>query len=215
MPGLENNSALIPWIEKALDGLALVYALLFFPVPVFWLILHSRIHFWRRFGNRAFLVVLPVWLVPGIVLVFLRHAIFSQRIDRSALTWFLGAGILTLGVWTNRQVHRQFSLRRLAGLPEIDRGRPDSFVVCEGIYARVRHPRYMEFMLSFLGLAFLTGAAGIFLLAFVSVLLYLIVAPLEEQELRESYGAEYEAYARSVPRFLPRLWQSERSQTSS
>jgi protein-S-isoprenylcysteine O-methyltransferase Ste14 len=195
----------MPWVEKTLDGLALVYAVCFFPVPLFWLIFHSRIHFWRRFGNRAFLVALPVWLAPGIVLVLVRHAIFSQRIERNAFTWLLGAGIFTLAVWTNRQVHRQFSLRRLAGFPEIDRARPDSFVVRAGIYARVRHPRYMEFMLSFWGLAFLTAAAGIFLLAFVSILLYLIVAPLEERELRESYGAEYEAYARTVPRFLPRL----------
>ncbi len=206
---------MIPWVEKALDGIALVYAVLFFPVPLFWLILHSRIHFWRRFGIRALLVALPVWFVPGAALVLLRHAIFSQRIDRNALTWFLGAGIILLAVWTNRQVHRKFSLRRLAGLPEINRARPDSFVVREGIYARVRHPRYMEFMLSFLGLAFLTGAVGIFLLAFISVLLYLIVAPLEERELRESYGAEYEAYARAVPRFLPHLWQRDKSQTSS
>ncbi len=203
------------WIEKSVDGLALVYAVLFFPVPFFWLIFHSRIHFWRRFGNRAFLVALPVWIVPGILLVAGREAVFARRIDRSAVTWLLGAGIAALAVWTNRQVHRRFSLRRLAGLPEINRARPDSFVIRQGIYSRVRHPRYMEFMLSFFGLALLTGAVGIFLLAFASVLLYLIVAPLEERELRESYGAEYEAYARAVPRFLPRLWQRNKSQISS
>jgi len=211
VPVSENEFALIPWFEKALDGFALVYAVLFFPVPLFWLILHSRIHFWRRFGNRAFLVALPVWFVPGAALVLLRHAIFSQRIGRNTLTWFLGAGIIFLAVWTNRQVHCEFSLRRLAGLPEINRARPDSFVVRGGIYAWVRHPRYMEFMLSFLALALLTGAAGIFLLAFVSILLYLIVAPLEERELQESYGAEYAAYARAVPRFLPHLWQRDKS----
>ena len=60
-------------------------------------------------------------------------------------------------------------------------------------------------MLSFFGLGLLTGATGIFLLAIVTVLLYLIVTPLEERELREHYGEGYEAYARAVPRFLPRL----------
>ncbi|MBI1940444.1 MAG: isoprenylcysteine carboxylmethyltransferase family protein [Acidobacteria bacterium] len=203
------------WFDKVLDGVALVYAVFFFPVPLFWLILHSRIHFWRRFGNRAFLVALPVWTVSGVALVTLRGTILSQRIDRNALTWLLGAGLIVLAVWTNRQVHRQFSLRRLAGLPEINRARPDGGVVRAGIYSRVRHPRYTEFMLSFLGLAFLTGAVGIFLLAIVTILLYLIVAPLEERELRDSYGAEYEAYARAVPRFLPHLWHRDKSQTSS
>jgi len=46
---------------------------------------------------------------------------------------------------------------------------------------------------------------GIFLLAILTILLYLIVAPLEERQLREHYGSEYEGYARAVPRFLPRL----------
>jgi protein-S-isoprenylcysteine O-methyltransferase Ste14 len=39
----------------------------------------------------------------------------------------------------------------------------------------------------------------------VTFLLYLIVTPLEERELRQQYGSEYEAYARKVPRFLPRF----------
>jgi len=203
------------WFEESLDILAIAYAVVFFPAPVFWLIIHSRIHFWRRFGNRAFLIALPVWVISGVVLVLLRQTIFSQRIERSVLSWLFGASLMALAVWTNRQVHREFSLRRLAGLPEINRARPDSGMVRAGIYARVRHPRYMEFMLSFLGLAFLTGALGIFLLAFATILLYLIVAPLEERELRESYGTEYETYARTVPRFLPHLWQRDKSQASS
>jgi protein-S-isoprenylcysteine O-methyltransferase Ste14 len=78
-------------------------------------------------------------------------------------------------------------------------------VVSSGIYRYVRHPRYLEYMLTFLGLAFLTGAAGIFVLAIATILLYLVVAPLEERELREAFGPHYDAYAREVPRFIPRL----------
>lgn len=203
------------WLDKTLDGLALAYAVFFFPVPVFWLIFHSRIQFWRRIGNRAFLVALPVWIVLGGAVVMMRGMILAQRIDRNALTWIFGASLIVLAVWMNRQVHRVFSLRRLAGLPEIHRERPNGGVVRGGIYARVRHPRYMGFILTFLGLALVTGAVGIFLLAFVTILLYLIVAPLEERELRDSYGAEYDAYARAVPRFLPYLWPRDKSQSSS
>ena len=102
-------------------------------------------------------------------------------------------------------MHRDFGLRRLAGLPEMNPGRYPEGMVKSGIYSWVRHPRYLEYMLSFFGLGLLTGATGIFLLAIVTVLLYLIVTPLEERELREHYGEGYEAYARAVPRFLPRL----------
>jgi protein-S-isoprenylcysteine O-methyltransferase Ste14 len=46
--------------------------------------------------------------------------------------------------------------------------------------------------------------AGIFPLAIVTVLLYLIVASLEERELQEQDGADYEACIPEVPRFVPR-----------
>ncbi len=70
---------------------------------------------------------------------------------------------------------------------------------------RVRRPRYADIIVGFIAFGLLAGGEGIFVLAFVTFLLYLIVTPLEERELREQYGSEYEAYARKVPRFLPRF----------
>ncbi len=200
------------WFQKGLDALALFYSILFFPVPILWLIIHPAIHFWRRFGNRSYWLALPIWTASGIALVFLRHRIFAERISPNALTWLLGSALVFLAVWIDRRVRRDFGLRRLAGLPEVVPNRYPGGIVRSGIYAYVRHPRYLEYMLTFVGLALLTGAAGIFLLAIVTVLLYHIVVPLEERELREHYGAQYETYARSVPRFLPRLWQKTKSQ---
>jgi len=188
-----------------LDFVALVYAILFFPAPLFWLIVHPAIRFWRRFGTRSLWVALPLWTFSGTLLVLLRHRIFAERISRNALTTIAGVALIALAVWIGHQVHRHLGLLRLAGLPEVNPGRYPGGVVRTGIYARVRHPRYLEYMLTFVGLALLTGAVGIFLLAIITILLYLIVAPLEERELREHYGPEYEAYAREAPRFLPRL----------
>ena len=47
-------------------------------------------------------------------------------------------------------------------------------------------------MLMILSMAFLTGARPIFLLAFLNILLYQILAPLEERELLDQYGPQYE-----------------------
>ncbi len=196
---------MVAWIQKALDALALAYALLFFPAPIFWLIIHPAIHFWRRFGNRSFWIAAPVWAGCGAVLVLTRQWLFAERVGRNPLTTLIGLGLIGLALRIGHGVHRDLGLKRLSGLPEVNPGRYEGGVVRSGIYARLRHPRYVEYMLTFLGLALLTGAVGIFLLAMVTVLLYYIVAPLEERELREHYGAEYEAYARAVPRFVPRL----------
>ena len=54
-----------------------------------------------------------------------------------------------------------------------------------------------------MAVALLTGTFGISGLAILSLLLYLIVKPLEEKELQEYYGAEYRVYARAVPWLIP------------
>jgi len=190
-----------------MDWLAVVYAVLYFPVPIYWLLIHPAVRLWRRVGYRSFWIALPVWFVIGIPLVLMDDSLFAWRLPRDLLTYCLGVALLALNLWVGRRVHQKFSFKKLAGLPELNPNHALRGVVNSGIYARVRHPRYANILLGFLAFALLTGAAGIFLLAIVSFLLYLIVAPLEERELREQYGSEYEAYANTVPRFLPRFWQ--------
>ena len=192
-------------LSRVLDLLALVYALLFFPAPIFWLIIHPAIKFWRRFGMRAYWMALPLWLLSGATLLMLRRELFADRLNRTAVMVLIGVGLVLLGLWLNRRVHRDFSWRHLLGFPEITPESHPGGVVRSGIYASLRHPRHLEFMITFMGLALLTGAVGIFVLAILTVLLYLIVAPLEERELRQQYGQEYEAYRSEVPRYLPRL----------
>ena len=63
-------------------------------------------------------------------------------------------------------------------------------------------------------MASLTGAPVIFLLAFLNVLLYQILAPLEECELLDQYGPQYEEYQRSVPRFVPHLGRTPEARGS-
>jgi protein-S-isoprenylcysteine O-methyltransferase Ste14 len=70
-------------------------------------------------------------------------------------------------------------------------------------------------MLMLLSMALLTGALAIFLLAILNILLYQILAPLEERELLDQYSLQYEAYRQSVPRFVPRLGRRPEVQISS
>jgi len=198
------------WVAKTIDVLAVVYAVLFFPVPVYWLILHPGVHLWRRVGYRSFWVALPVWLLAGVPLMFLQGPLWAHRFHRNALTYILGAALLALSFWIMSRVHREFSLKKLAGLPELNPRHALCGIVRSGLYAHVRHPRYADLMLGFIAFGLLTGSVGIFVLAIVTILMYLIVTPLEERELREQYGAEYESYARTVPRFLPRFWRKKR-----
>jgi protein-S-isoprenylcysteine O-methyltransferase Ste14 len=108
-----------------------------------------------------------------------------------------------LGVRIAHARRRHLTQRILVGVPEIsssDKGR----LITDGIYGRIRNPRYLEFLLlSFVYVAFAnySGVWVIYALMFPAI--HLVVL-LEEPELRERFGAEYEEYCRRVPRYIPR-----------
>jgi protein-S-isoprenylcysteine O-methyltransferase Ste14 len=197
------------------DAAALVALIALVPVPLFWLLIHPAITFWRRLGRRALWLGLPVWVGAGILIAAGRHWIFSTRIRREPWTWVAGFALLALAAYLDPKTRREFGFRRLVGLPEVQLGHPAGGVVQSGVYGRVRHPRYVAYMLTLLGFAFLTGAAGYFSLAFLTVLMYQVVAPLEERELRQHYGQAYEDYAQRVPRFMPRFGRKREPKISS
>jgi protein-S-isoprenylcysteine O-methyltransferase Ste14 len=107
-----------------------------------------------------------------------------------------------LGIRIARARRRFLTQRILVGVPEIssaDKGR----LITDGIYGRVRNPRYLELiLLSFVYVAF-ANYSGVWLLYALTFPAIHLVVLLEERELRERFGAEYEEYCRRVPRYVP------------
>lgn len=81
-------------------------------------------------------------------------------------------------------------------------------LITNGPYGRIRNPLYVgNFMLS-LGLCIMAWAwmpymLGVFVVAFG--IQYGLIVSLEEESLRKTFGAQYEAYLAKVPRCLPRI----------
>jgi protein-S-isoprenylcysteine O-methyltransferase Ste14 len=74
-----------------------------------------------------------------------------------------------------------------------------------GPYARIRHPQYVGFVLIMFG--FLLQWPTILTLAMfpVLVMMYVLLALREEQEVAAEFGEEYVRYAERTPRFFPRM----------
>ena len=216
MPSISTHHTFFTTVFlRLIDDLALFYLVLLLWIPFFWFVFHAAIAFWRRMGNRAFWVALPVWLAFAVGIITARHEILARRMERNALTWAVGGALFIVACWLEAQTRQAFGWRRLAGLAELNRNHPLCGVVRTGIYGRVRHPRYSLYMLMILSMAFLTGAPAIFLLAFMNILLYQVLAPFEERKLLDQYGSRYEDYRRSVPRFVPRLGRMPAVRSSS
>jgi len=137
-------------------------------------------------------VLVPYWVVG-------RGARFELR-GAAAAGWLLGAGgaalYLTCAFWG-------FALRGRGTPAPID---PPKKLVVEGPYRIVRNPMYWSVVSVMLGeaLAFRSlTLAEIGCAVFAGAILFVMV--YEEPILRKKFGAEYEAYCRRVPRWLPRF----------
>ncbi|HEU4846330.1 MAG TPA: isoprenylcysteine carboxylmethyltransferase family protein [Burkholderiaceae bacterium] len=77
----------------------------------------------------------------------------------------------------------------------------------EGLYARMRHPQYVAFVLIMAG--FLLQWPTLVTLAMFPVLLvvYLRLARAEEKDMLAQFGAEYAAYRQRTPAFFPILFK--------
>jgi protein-S-isoprenylcysteine O-methyltransferase Ste14 len=88
---------------------------------------------------------------------------------------------------------------------------PTATLVVSGAYRYVRNPMYIAVISLIAGQGLLIGRLPllIYALAF-GVVTHLFVLVYEEPTLRSTYGAQYEAYAANVHRWLPRLtpWRS-------
>lgn len=83
-----------------------------------------------------------------------------------------------------------------------------------GIYAWIRHPQYLAFILILLAFLLMWPTLLTVVMFPVLVVMYLRLARKEEQEVRSDFGEEYERYAIKTPTFFPK-WQALTSREMS
>ena len=72
-----------------------------------------------------------------------------------------------------------------------------------GAYARIRHPQYTGLILIMTGFLLQWPTLATLVMFPVLVYVYRRLAIREEQDVRAAFGAAYDAYAATTPRFLP------------
>lgn len=149
----------------------------------------------RPLLGLAFYGAIFDWLLPGTRLGFARLPL------PGALRW-TGEAIALAGIllvwWSFESLGRDY--RGGVGLWA------DHRLVTAGPYARIRHPIYLGFLVTMLGIALLSadwlaGASGVLLTASIP----LLRVPVEEAELEERFGESYREYRARTGGFLPRL----------
>jgi protein-S-isoprenylcysteine O-methyltransferase Ste14 len=85
---------------------------------------------------------------------------------------------------------------------------PPKKLVVVGFYRYVRNPMYLGSIVGWIGLWIVFGQSTLLAIAIALALVLgvaLFVVLYEEPTLRRKFGADYEAYCRNVPRWIPRL----------
>ena len=139
-------------------------------------------------------------LVPGTVAVVIPCAIADDAVAPTLyssigfLPMALGAAIYFWCAW-------DFATAGQGTPAPID---PPKHLVVRGLYRFVRNPMYVSVLLvlageslAFQSLRLLAYAAIVFVVVNVFVIFY------EEPALKRKFGAEYEAYLKRVPRWIP------------
>ena len=174
---------------------------------LFWLLIHPFVPTWRRLG--------PAWTysIVGTLLVLLIVGLFLLRTPLLAADFgtrypllAVGIGCLAITAGLGRSLYNaHMTPHVLVGLPELAPARYPQGLITTGLYARLRHPRYVQVALALLGYALIANYLAAYLVFAAWLLVMYPLVLLEERELRERFGEAYDAYCRQAPRFIPRL----------
>ena len=114
--------------------------------------------------------------------------------------WFVGTLII---IWCSINI-----IRKGHGTPShLD---PPKILIVNGLYRQVRNPIYFGALLVQLGYIvwFTSGIMIIYFLFFV-LAFHILIVFIEEPVLRNTFGAAYDEYVKSVPRWIPRIGQAK------
>jgi protein-S-isoprenylcysteine O-methyltransferase Ste14 len=176
------------------------------PVVVFWCAAHTLTAVWRRVGPWVtYALLLGMVFVLGWACFGVRDALMGRDLGTHALPMVLGLLLYGSSIVPEMQLKKHLTLKTLVGFPELAPDRAESKFLKEGIYGRVRHPRYASTILGMTGFALITNYAGVYLVVALTLPGIYLITLLEERELLARFGEEYRRYQEKVPRLLPRL----------
>lgn len=184
-----------------------LFLLLMMPgLYVYWFSIHPLVRFWRRIGPQQTIAIHCFIMAILATTIFpirkrLLSIEFGTNLTLMVPAAFIYVFVLVLRVKLSRQMRTSF----LLGLPELAPERYGRKLITEGIYARLRHPRYLQLLLAILSCALLANYLASYVILLASVVWIALLVRIEERELREHFGPEYEAYCARVPRFIPKF----------
>ena len=195
----------VPW-DSIRYGLTVLMVITVPPAFAWWLIIHPLAPRLRRFGTRPTLFAMAVlFLLMAAGLFAVRSVLVGRDLGWDPRVFAVGVVLYAISVRVELRTRRHLKFRTLAGVPELE-GEAD-VLLHEGIYADVRHPRYLAVLVGLMSYALMINYTGLYFVAVAALPGIALIVALEERELTDRFGQAYLDYKRRVPAFLPRNLQ--------
>jgi protein-S-isoprenylcysteine O-methyltransferase Ste14 len=174
-------------------------------IPLFWLLIHPWVDFWRSRRRSPYRLLLPVWVGIWVVLGTLTAPWRRVMLYANWWSWAPAALLLVAGLSLYKLSGLAFAWAQLAGLPEVLPGRREQRLVTTGIHAWVRHPIYLAHLCGMLAWSVGTGLTVCYGLVAFAVVTGAVMIRMEDGELAKRFGEEYRRYRREVPAMFPQF----------
>lgn len=188
-----------------LDLFALVTIILWPVIPLFWIPIHGLSRVFKKIGLLTYIMPLFTWLPLAYLIYTKRTFILHNKLDIPVILNISGIVLLVLGTLIHLWTGKLLGLWGLIGLPEVSTRIKGKFVT-EGPFSVVRHPTYFAHTLIFSGVFLITGVVAVGIIMLLDFLVvFVLIIPLEEKELLNRFGKDYNLYRERVPKYFPRV----------
>jgi len=175
------------------------------PAMAWWFVIHPFVGFWRRVGKTISYTVMTVLFLGSVAGLFaIRDALVLADLGTNWIMVGVAAVLIIPAIWLAIARTKYLSFAILVGVPELDVDGSGGKLLNEGIYAVIRHPRYIEIVLGTLAYAAFANYLGGYVIALLTIPAIHAIVVIEEKELAVRFGEQYDAYRSRVPRYIPR-----------
>lgn len=173
---------------------------------LYWFIIHPFAGRWRQIGRLpTYLIVISICVAVGYGFWLIREPLLAVRYGFNPWLTAVGAVLYVIAAVLEVLCRRHLKFYILAGAPELSRDEPGK-LLDQGIYGRIRHPRYLSLLFGMTGVALFVNYQAIYVMLLASLPAIWLLILFEERELRERFGQAYVDYSERVPRFVPRTF---------
>lgn len=150
-------------------------------------------------SNKIYNAVPDVTLICSIILTYLLDRNFPIieiiLFPASLVGWLMVAAGIGFVVYILALLRSKHTSTDAVGAP--------SELVTGGLYSRSRNPFYLSYLAITIGAAFILGSLTAFIAPIIGfAVLNLLIIPLEERNLHQEFGQEYDRYKLKVRRWI-------------